>query len=142
MQKIVLDLEVKLTAKELQEKGQEMASAVLQYDEYEEEKKAIAKDLGDKMKELHGKLSALAKVTRRKTEVRPVECKVELDTPEVGSKRITRADTKEIIKEMPMTLAERQSNLFEDSIEELQKMFNLESDEPPQPPAEPEQPSA
>jgi hypothetical protein len=140
MTKITLDLEVKLTAKELQEKGQEMASAVLRYDEYEEEKKAIAKDLGDKMKELHGKLSALARVTRRKTEVRPVECKVELDTPEVGTKRITRADTKEIIKEMPMTIAERQSNLFEDSIEELQKMFNLESNEPP--PAEPEQPSA
>ena len=45
MQKIVLDLEVKLTAKELQEKGQAMATAVIQYDKYEAEKKAIAKDL-------------------------------------------------------------------------------------------------
>ena len=140
MQKIVLDLEVKLKPKELEEKGQEMASAVLQYDEYEEEKKAIAKELGDKLKDLHVKLSSLAKVTRRKTEVRPVECTVELDTPETGTKRITRTDTKAIIKEMPMTMAERQTELFQDSIENLQKMFDLESNEPPAP--EPEQPSA
>jgi hypothetical protein len=142
MQKITLDLEVKLTPKELQEKGQEMASAMLKYDEYEEEKKAIANDLGAKMKELHAKLSSLAKVTRRKTEVRPVECTVELDTPETGTKRITRVDTKAVIKEMPMTMAERQTEMFQDSIEELNKMFKLESDEPPPPAAEPEQPSA
>jgi hypothetical protein len=141
MNKIVLDLEVKLTPKELQEKGQEMASAVLQYDDYEAEKKEIAKDLGDKMKDLHLQLSGLAKVTRRKTEVKPVECKVELNTPETGTKRITRMDTKEIIKEMPMTVAERQSNLFEDSIEELQKMFDLEGEPPTEPPT-PEQPAA
>ena len=140
MQKITLDLEVRLKPKELEEKGQEMASAVLQYDEYEEEKKLIAKDLGDKMKELHAKLSSLAKVTRRKTEVRPVECTVELDTPETGTKRITRTDTKVVIKEMPMTMAERQTELFSDSIEELNKLFSLEEQEPP--PAEPEQPSA
>jgi len=141
--KIVLDLEVNLTSKELQEKGQEMAAAVLQYDDYEAEKKRLDKALSDKMKDLHLKLSALAKVTRRKTEVKPVECKVELNTPETGTKRITRMDTKTIIKELPMTLAERQTNLFEDSIEELQKMFNLESDEqsPEEPPA-PEQPAA
>lgn len=136
MQKIVLDLEVKLTPKELQEKGQEMASAVLQYDEYKEEKKAIDKDLDGKLKDLHLKLSGLAKVTRRKTDVRPVECTVELNTPEVGTKRITRTDTKVVIKEMAMTLSERQSNLFEDSIEELNKLFSLDSEEP-QPPEQP-----
>jgi hypothetical protein len=143
MNKIILDLEVNLTSKELQEKGQEMAAAIIQYDDYEAEKKEIAKDLGDKMKDLHLKLSGLARVTRRKTEVKPVECKVELNTPETGTKRITRMDTKTIIKELPMTLAERQTNLFEESIEELQKMFNLESDEqsPEEPPA-PEQPAA
>ena len=79
-------------------------------------------------------------MTRRKTEVRPVECVVQMDTPEVGTKRITRTDTKVVIKEMPMTIAERQSNLFEDSIEELNRMLGLESNEPPA--AEPEQPSA
>lgn len=41
MEKITLELEVRLTAKELQEKGQEMASAVLQYERYESEKKEI-----------------------------------------------------------------------------------------------------
>lgn len=143
MNKIVLDLEVTLTPKELQEKGQEMAAAVLQYDDYESEKKEIAKDLGDKMKDLHLKLSALARVTRRKTEVKPVDCKVELNTPETGTKRITRLDTKVIIKELPMTVAERQSNLFEDSIEELQKMFNLDREEMPPPESpEPDQPTA
>jgi len=140
MQKITLDLEVKLKPKELEEKGQAMASAVLQYDEYDKEKKAIAKEIGDKLKDLHVELSALAKVTRRKTEVRPVECTVELDTPETGTKRITRTDTKAVIKEMPMTMAERQSNLFEDSegaIESLNKLFSLPSE--PSIPGQPEE---
>lgn len=145
MQKISLDLEVKLTPKELQQKGQEMASAVIQYDEYEAEKKAIANDLGGKMKELHGTLSALAKITRRKTQVRSVECEVHLNTPEDGTKRIIRTDTRETIKEMPMTVAERQTSFAftGDEIKELQEMFNLEG-EPPTPPADdqPEQPSA
>jgi hypothetical protein len=142
MAKITLDLEVKLKPKELEEKGQQMASDVLQYDEYEDEKKAQAKELGDKMKELHGKLSAAAKILRRKTEVRPVECLVEMNTPEVGTKRITRSDTKEILKELPMSVAERQSNLFEDSVEELQKMFDLPAEEPPNEPPAPDQPAA
>jgi len=140
MQKITLDLEVKLKPKELEEKGQAMASAVLQYDEYDKEKKAIAKEIGDKLKDLHVELSALAKVTRRKTEVRPVECTVELDTPETGTKRITRTDTKAVIKEMPMTMAERQSNLFEDSegaIESLNELFSLPSE--PSIPGQPEE---
>lgn len=129
-EKITLNLEVKLTAEELQAKGQEMALAVLKYDEYEAEKKEIAKDLGDKMKELHGKLSAMAKVTRRRTDIRPVECIVHLDTPEVGTKRIVRGDTEEVLKEMPMTPDERQRELFDkSSIEALNKMFELKSDE-------------
>lgn len=131
MEKITLGLECKLTAKELQEKGQEMAAAVLKYDEYEEEKKQIAKELGDKLKELHGQLSALAKMTKLKREMRQVECQVELNVPEVGTKRITRLDTNQIIKEMPMTIDERQTNLFGDSIEELNKLFNLSSDPTP-----------
>jgi hypothetical protein len=142
MQKITLDLEVRLTPKELQQKGQEMASTMLQYDEYEAEKKAIANDLGAKMKELHAKLTALAKVTKRKTEVRSVECEVQLNTPETGTKRIIRTDTEEIIKELAMTLAERQTELFaQDEIERLQAMFDLKEDPPP-PEPEPEQPSA
>lgn len=140
MNKIMLDLEVKLKGKELEEKGQEMASAMLEYDDYEEEKKQQANELGKKMKELHAKLTGLAKITRRKTEVRPVECTVEFDVPEVGTKRIIRTDTKAIIKEMPMTVDERQTKLFpEDSVSELQKMFNLPSDTQP-PPTEPPAP--
>lgn len=145
MQKIHLDLEVKLTAKELQQKGQEMASAVIQYDEYEAEKKAIANDLGGKMKELHATLSQLAKITRRKTQTRSVECEVQLHTPEEGTKRIVRLDTGEVIKEIAMTLAERQTEFkfAEDEVKELQKMFTLEeTPPPPQEPPAPEQPEA
>jgi hypothetical protein len=138
VEKISLESEVQLTAKELQQKGQEMAAAILKYDDYETEKKAIVKDLGDKMKELHAQLSVLAKVTKRKHEFRQVECQVELNMPADGTKRITRLDTKEIIKELPMTTSEKQSNLFGDSIEELNKMFNIPT--PPEPP--PEQPAA
>lgn len=137
MEKITLELECKMTSKELQEKGQTMAAKVLEYDEYKKEKKAIDADLTEKMNTLHGELSALAKVTKSKHEVRSVECSVELDTPETGTKRITRLDTNAVIKESPMTMAERQTNLFSGSVEELNKLFNTPSDEPP-----PEQPAA
>lgn len=113
MTKLVLQLEVKLTAKELQDKGQEMATAMLQYDEYEAEKKAQAKELGAKMTELHETLSKLATVYDKKAEVRAVDCIVELNSPETGTKRYTRLDTKEVFKEEPMTEKERQTNLFD-----------------------------
>lgn len=136
MQKVTLDLEVKLKPKEIEEKAQQMASWVIEYDEYEAEKKAQAKELGDNMKELHTKLSDISKVVKRKSERRPVECHIELNTPNVGTKRITRADTGEVIREVLMTDDERQTNLFaETSIEALNKLFELPSEPPPDQPA-------
>lgn len=127
MAKVTLNLECKLTPEEIQNKSHEMATAVIQYNEYETEKKAIAKDLGDKMKDLHSELTKLARITRRGAVNRPVECSVELNVPEVGTRRIVRLDNGVTIQEIPMTDAERQTNLF-DEVDQLEKMFNLPED--------------
>jgi hypothetical protein len=111
VEKITLELPVKLTAEELMEKGQKMATAILKYDEYEAEKKEIAADLGDKMKKLHAELTALGTVVDRKTEDRPVVCKIELNQPEDGMKTIWRQDTGEAVKEEKMTAEDRQEKL-------------------------------
>jgi hypothetical protein len=125
--KLVVDLKVKLTEEELREKGQQMASKVIQYNEYEAEKKEIASDLGAKMKDLHAELTVLAKATRSQEETRPVECEVLFDVPEVGTKRIVKKDTMEVLKELAMTAEERQTELFSEA--DLKKLFDMPSDE-------------
>ena len=112
MQKLTMDLEVKLEEHELLKMGQTIASKMVKYDQLEEEKKETTRAAGETLKELRAEMSALAKTIRKKTETRSVNCTVEMNTPVVGTKRFTRLDTGEVFKESPMTMEERQTNLF------------------------------
>ncbi len=131
MNKVTLELPVRLTDDEVRLLGETMAVKVIKYDEYEDEKKAMAKDLGDRMKALHGELSKLAGKVKRREEKKPVECEVKMDTPSGGTKSVVRLGTGETVKEMPMTADDLQGALF--SAEELQKMFALDSGEEEEP---------
>src|SRR5271166_2049216 len=118
MKKLTLDLECQLTADELQDRGQQISTAMVRYDEVEETKKAANAEASDEMKGLRTKMSELAHVIRKKAETRPIECLVKFHTPEVGVKRIIRKDTNEIVRDEPMSESERQNNLFDD-VDEL-----------------------
>jgi hypothetical protein len=133
MKKLTLDLECQLTAEELQDRGQQISTAMVRYDEVEEAKKAANAEASEEMKGLRAKMSELAHVIRKKAETRPIECVVRFHTPEVGVKRIIRKDIGEIVRDQPMTESERQNNLFDD-VDELNKLYG-DGPEPPAPAA-------
>jgi hypothetical protein len=78
---------------ELEQKGQELSTSMLKYDEVEQAKKAATAEFTDEMKGLRGTMRSLSQVIRKRGEVRPVDCKVIFHTPEIGTKRTVRMDT-------------------------------------------------
>jgi len=112
MQQITLELDCKLDDLQVLRKGEEIATKMVKYDAVEEEKKVLTKMLGDQMKDIRAEVSLLAKQISNRTETRSVKCTVELNVPVIGTKRITRLDTGELVKEEAMTPEERQTNLF------------------------------
>lgn len=131
MKKINLDLKTDLNEAELNERGQTMSTAMLRYDEVEDQKKAATKELTEEMKGLRGQMRMLSKIIREKSEMRSVECLVRFHNPEVGIKRIIRSDTGEIVRDEPMDASERQNNLFDD-INELNRLYGKPSSDTPE----------
>jgi hypothetical protein len=122
MKTISMDLVCVLNTEELNERAQQMSSASIRYDEVEETKRNTTKELTDELKTLRGTMRRLSDTIRRKQETRPVECFVKFHTPEVGLKRVIRKDTGEIVRDEPMSMDERQNNLF-DEISDLNKLY-------------------
>jgi hypothetical protein len=113
---------------EVEQKGQELSTASITYDEVEDAKKSAMKEYTDNLKALRGTMRTLSKAIRSKGEVRDVECVVRMDKPQIGSKQTVRLDTGEIVRTEPMTDEEKQQELFpEDELAELDKMFGKEA---------------
>jgi hypothetical protein len=136
MKKVTLELACQLTGEEIQDKGRAIAGYMVQYDESEALKKAQAKEAADELKALRTKMSDLAQVIKAGAELRPVECEVRFNVPTVGTKRIVRKDTNELVRDEAMSPDEQQNNLFDD-VNELDRMFGSGPEVPPedQPPA-------
>jgi len=115
MKEIVLDLICELNEAEVNDRAQQLSSALQRYDEVEIEKKNSAKKYADLLGELGGQTRKLSGVIRRRAEVRPVFCAVMFNSPTNGTKRTVRKDTGEIVKDEPMSSAEMQNNLFGES---------------------------
>ncbi len=130
MKRITETLTCELSEQELNEKGQLMSAAMLEYDTVEDQKKEATKVFSEQLKEVRGRMRQLSRVIRDKSEERSVECIVRFHNPEPGMKRIIREDTGEIVRDEQMTMAERQNNLFDD-ISELNRLYK--SDEPEEP---------
>jgi hypothetical protein len=114
MIEITLDLVCALDDDELRTRGAQLSSTSLEYDLVEDQKKTATKEFGDQLKALRGEMRRLSGNIRRKAETRPVQCIVEFHSPVVGTKRISRIDTGEFVRDEPMTAEEHQNNLFED----------------------------
>ena len=122
MKQITETLTCELSEAELNEKGQLMSAAMLEYDETEDRKKAATKDFSESLQELRSRMRQLSKIIREKTEPRSVTCAVRYHNPEPGMKRIIREDTGEIVRDEQMTMEERQRNLFDD-VNELNRLY-------------------
>jgi hypothetical protein len=120
MKELMLDLMCELDEAEVNDRAQQLSSAIVRFDEVEIEKKNQAKYYGDQLAALGGAVRRLSAVIRQRAESRPVVCAVMFHKPCQGTKRIVRKDTGEIVRDEPMSAYEHQNNLFEDKDEELE----------------------
>jgi len=114
----------------LNEKSQELSSAVLEYHKVEDEKKASASMFKETLDGIEATISSLAKSIRRKGEDKATDCLVKFHNPVPGMKTTIRLDTGDTVKTEEMTADEKQTELFDD-VEELTDLFMKPSDENP-----------
>jgi hypothetical protein len=113
---------------EMDAKGQELSSTMLEYDNVESQKKDATKEFTDSLKELRGRMRSISKNIRRKGEARAVSCHVLFHVPAVGTKRIVRIDTGELVRDEPMSNDEMQENLFGE-INDLERLYGQGPDD-------------
>jgi hypothetical protein len=131
--KTVEALFCEFTDAELEQKGQELSTTMLKYDEVEAAKKVATAEFTDEMKGLRGSMRGLSQAIRKRGEVRPVDCKVVFHVPEIGIKRTVRLDTGEVVREEAMSTDERQENLFGE-VSDLERLYGNGPNDEPQPP--------
>ena len=109
----VLDLRVKLSDKELQSYGAELAELEGQVDLLDAELREARREHKSKVGDIKDRILSLSTKIRERSELSPVECQVTFDHPREGYKRTVRLDTMETVgKDQRMTAAELQRSLF------------------------------
>jgi hypothetical protein len=115
MKQIELELLCELTDEEVQMRGLQLASAFVERDKVDAAKRDAARSFGKQLEGIDERMRRLADAIAERREYRFVRCAVIFHLPANGTKRITRADSGEIVREEPMTMAECQQFLFTDA---------------------------
>ena len=113
MKEVTLELVCDLDEEELGQRAQSLSLTTLRIDEVEDNKTQANKDFKEELSGLRETTRRLSRALRNKSEVRAVVCMVEFHSPVQGSKRISRKDTGDFVRDEPMSGYEMQSNLFE-----------------------------
>lgn len=100
-------LPVKLTNREVIERGQLAAQVLEKIDEIESSKKAHAQVCKERSEKLEAELRRLSFIVKREEEDRIVECVWKFDFMK-NEKNLVRLDTAEVVETKPMTDEERQ----------------------------------
>lgn len=101
-------LRVDYKPEELAEMSQDLARATQARGSLEQQKKQVDAQLKAQIEEQNTAIGRLASSIVNGCEWRNVECRVELDTPDKGRKRIVRIDTGEEVRVVLMTDEDRQ----------------------------------
>jgi hypothetical protein len=117
VKEVTMDLLCELDEDELRDRGRMLSSTLIEYDTVEADKKEATKGFSEQLKGLRGTMRRLSVCIRTKTETRPVQCIVDFNSPVNGTKRITRIDTGEFVRDEPMSAQDCQNNLFEVPLE-------------------------
>ena len=115
MKQIELELLCELTDEEVQMRGLQLASAFVERDKVDAAKRDAARSFGKQLEGIDERMRRLSDAIAERREYRFVRCAVIFHAPANGTKRIVRADTGEIVREEPMTMAECQQFLFTDA---------------------------
>lgn len=106
-------LKVRLTDVEILEYADQMARAIDNLTQLEEEKKAVADSYKAKVTEAEATVQRITNLVRNKYDYRPVDCEQTMDN-NTGTAKTIRLDTGELIEDRMLTYNERQGSLFEE----------------------------
>lgn len=116
--------------------GDEMAAAVEQMAEIEEDKKEYMASIKDRLSKVEAVITSNGRKLRQGWELRMIECSMVKDF-DTNSVKITRNDTGEVVEERAMTIQERQRELElgapPATEEELAERMGVEGGTPPPP---------
>lgn len=131
---ITLTLWKDFTMEELQEKGQDLSTAVIEFSDIEVQKKNKSEEFKTKLDGIEGRIYRLSTEIRAKGRDIDTPCVVRYHVPRTAFKQIVRKDTGELVREEQMTPHECQENLFESKqLDELDRMYKEgESGVPPE----------
>lgn len=111
MAKEILFLRCNFTPEEISDFSKELARKVSEVAQAEENKKAAVAQFSEQIAGAKAKCSQLARNIDSGYEMRNVDCRVDLDTPVVGTASIVRTDTNETVKTRAMNADELQQSL-------------------------------
>lgn len=112
--KITLSLWHELTNAELRQRSDDLAEHTLLYGQIEREKKAATAAFTERLESENLTCLILSREIRERGLLEQTECMVQFHTPVVGTKRIVRLDTGDIVKDEAMDGNECQEHLFEE----------------------------
>lgn len=105
------NLKCPFTHEELLERAKELSMHTQNLVQEEATKKEIISEIGGRIAKHRAHMNLLSVQISNGYEMRQIECEVWLNRPERGTKTVVRLDTGEIVRESPMTAAERQMML-------------------------------
>lgn len=112
-QRIERDLPCELTEDEKAEIAHDLAKNVAEYNEVEEEKKAVMQNYNERLKLLRTLQTKMAKEVETGLEDRPVVCEWDYHSPERGHMRLIRQDTFEVVETRRMSEYDEEAYLAE-----------------------------
>lgn len=107
-QNYTLELKYDFTDSEIAVIAKELANANTQCGSIEQRKREIDTQLKADIEAQKSIVARLSGLIGKGFEYRQIKCRVELDTPELGKKRVVRLDTGEEVSVKPMTDTDRQ----------------------------------
>lgn len=105
------NLQYRFTEAELIALGKELGESQLKLRQLDDDRKMVADEWKAKISFAEAHINSLSNKTSSGYEYRDIECTVTLNTPVDGDKTVTRNDTGEIVKIMPMDESEKQDEL-------------------------------
>lgn len=100
--RIERDLPCRLTEEEVAEAAKHLAANIKEYNELDEEYKAVARDYRERLKLIDSLQRKYAGMIETETEERPVVCEWDYHSPERHMKRLIRQDTFAVVETVPM----------------------------------------
>lgn len=112
MKMLEMELACELNDEELQSRGRMLSETIWHIDETEEARTNAMKEFKETLVGLHETQRKLAKVIVNRVEMRMVRVQECFHSPREGIKQLVRMDTGEVVRELEMTVAEKQLILW------------------------------